>query len=221
MAKKRTLLTCVFALLTGIHLDATLIMIDPAGHAKQTGRRLWNSYERAETYQCAQALKAELEQRFVNVRVQLTRTPGDEVVPLQNASFANRLAADCFLRINFYKEQAEKSHMYLYHLMYDPIIDNAKRSVNPYSFIPIYQAHYQSIDTSLLIAQTIKDSCEQRIDQKLFELHTVYGLPLKPLVGIVAPAIILEMGLKTDAQWKSLITPLADSIGSALKLNHI
>ncbi len=189
----------------------TIIMIDPAGHAKQAGRQLYNGYERAETYKCAEALKTAIEQRFDNVHVILTRAPGDEIVPLQNASFANRLNVDFFMRLHFYKAETEKPQITLYNLVFDPIVDSAKRKNKHIDFIPIHQAHYANVRQSSTIATNLQRQLSGPDYLKLFDVQGVFGLPIKHLVGIQAPALTLEIGLLSDDQWNNMIGPLISS----------
>lgn len=195
-----------------------LIMIDPAGHAKNPGRRLHKSYERAETYKCAEALKNELEKNY-NVRVVLTRDVGQEIVPLQNASFANRLNVDFFLRINFFVQEAAKPKLYFYHLVFDPIIDTVQRPFDPLAFVPVNQAHFKNIRHTTALANQFASLLADSQYQTLFDVSKPYGLPLKPLVGIVAPALLVEMSLPShDNQWADLVQPLAKSIALTLDI---
>lgn len=214
---KQITISLIF-LSTNYVVRATTIMIDPAGHAKHTGRQLHQGYERAETYKCAEALKSALEQRFDNVRVILTRAPGDEIVPLQNASFANRLNVDFFVRLNFYKEDTQKPQISLYHLVFDPIVDGAKRMSDSTNFIPIHQAHYANIHQSTTIATKMKYQLSQPDYLKLFDVQGVNGLPIKPLVGIQAPALTIEIGLLSDDQWNITVEPLIASFAIVLGL---
>jgi hypothetical protein len=212
-----------FALVLASNIHATdttkIIMIDPAGDAKNTGRHLHGSLERAETYKCALELKTSLEKQFSNVRVILTRAPGDEIVPLQNASFANRLDVDFFIRLQLYHEYAEKPKIYLYQLIFDPILDMAHHAQNQITFIPVQQAHFQNIKTTTLLTEQIKSALSTRETQISFDCYGVYGLPIKPLVGIIAPAITVEMGLLADNNWQLFISPLVEGIKIALSLN--
>lgn len=214
----------IIAILFAIGLQAhaptwsKLIMIDPAGHAKSPGRKLHKNYERAETYKCAEALKRSLEQNF-HVRVILTRDPGDEIVPLQNASFANRLNIDFFLRINFYTKDLPKPKLGLYNLVFDPIIDTVNRPFNPQAFIPVNQAHFKCVSLTKSLASQMTSLLGAAHYQKLFDIGQPCSLPLKPLVGITAPALLLEACLPwQDDQWNDLVTPLAESIAHCLDI---
>src|SRR3990172_8684717 len=78
---------------------AFTIMLDPAGDAKNPGRKLDDSFERGITLQFSETLKQKLESLFPSIRVVLTRLPGETVQLLQNANFANRLDVNFYLSI--------------------------------------------------------------------------------------------------------------------------
>ncbi len=194
--------------------QATVIMIDPAGHAKDPGRQLHHNYERAQTYKCAEALRDALEKK-PGIKVLITRVLGEEIVPLQNASFANRMQVDCFIRLHFYKQSEAKPSLSVYHHVTDPTIDFAKRNIDVLAFRPLDQAHYQNIHASLRMATTVRQYFQMPSTQKRLDCHGPFGIPLKPLVGIVAPAIVVELGLSNDDQWQDIVDDLQASICAA------
>jgi len=187
------------------------IMLDPAGHAKNTGRKLINSYERAETLKLAESLSTILEDRY-KLKVVFTRSPGEEIVPLQNASFANRLDVDFFLSLHIYKEETAKPKIFAYHLVFNPVADFAKRTIDPLSFIPVHQAHFTSINRTVFAGNMIKSTLNSQQYQKQFDFYGLYGIPLKPLVGMSVPALLLEIGINEDDKWQSLVEPIIDSL---------
>lgn len=207
----KALLSLFLALATSacLHAKSKLIMIDPAGHAKDTGRQLHHGYERAETYKCAEAIKKGLE-RLDDVRAILSRTPGEELVPLQNASFANRFNVDLVIRLSFYKETTDKAKIHVYHLQIDALEDKGKTGNSP--FTPINQAHIDNIQTSLNYAQKLVGALSDSSYQSLLTCTDPKGLPLKPLIGIVSPAILIEVGLPKDDQWQPMSEALISSL---------
>jgi hypothetical protein len=58
----------------------------------------------------------------------------------------------------------------------------------------------------------MKASFIQPENQRLFDFYGPVGIPLKPLVGIVSPAILIEIGLNQDSGWQPLIDPLVESL---------
>ena len=189
-----------------------LILINPAGHAKSVGRRLVESVERAVTFKFAESLQKEMQEKY-QLRVVLTRYPGEEIVDWESASFANRLGVDFYLSLHVYREEVVKPKIFLYHLLYNPMVDLAYRSFDTYSFIPVHQAHFANIGKTRFWGKCIKDVLSTDWHKKRFDFYGLYGIPLRPLCGIIAPALAIEVGICQEDQWKSLVDPLVDSLG--------
>jgi N-acetylmuramoyl-L-alanine amidase len=189
------------------------IMLDPAGDAKHTGRSIGNTFERGITFQFAEHLKQYLENNYENIKIYLSRFPAEMIYPLQNANYANRLDINLYININFYQEINTIPKLFLYRFSYhDDFITSPKKL----SFLKYDQAH--------IVHNTITQEWSQHIKQALikdthkkFTVHGVYGLPFKPLIGVVAPAIGIEAGLKTAQDWKPYIIPIAQAIGTLIK----
>ena len=129
------------------------IMLDPAGDAKNVGRKLYNSFERGATLQFAQELKKQILQTYPNTEVVLTRSAGEVLENLQNANFANRLDVDLYLSINFYEETQIKPHIFLFYFknqIFFSII-----SPNNLSFFPYYLAYTINFERTQKYAQII------------------------------------------------------------------
>jgi N-acetylmuramoyl-L-alanine amidase len=183
------------------------IMLNPAGDAKQTGRKIDDSFERGITLQCAEQLKTALEARSSNVRVVLTRFPGETLEPLQNANFANRLDVDVYISLHFYQETAIKPGVYLYTFAYGNEPTGAVSDMALYSFD---KAHLLNKTMSTWWAQQM---CKHLENSVSFECKSIAALPFKPLIGIKAPAFALEIGLKNKHDWKEYVDVLAEGIG--------
>lgn len=186
------------------------IMLDPAGDAKHTGRKLHNSFERGITVQCAEKLKQEIESTFRSIRVVLTRFPGEAVQPLQNANFANRLAIDFYISIHFYQEKHIKPELTLYAFSYgDDFITSFPDDLQ---FVSYDQAHLISRKKTDQYAKKIYEMLLHNTQTKQFNAKGLFKIPFKPLIGIKAPAIGIEISLKGDDDWMQYIKPIADSL---------
>ncbi len=182
------------------------LLINPAGDAKNTGREIDGTYERGITMQCASELKKALEERIPGVRVILTRFPGEVVEPLQNASFANRLKIDLYVSFHFF-EHKEKSHpLYIYHLLYNPIVDLWDKKNTDLVFLPYDQAYTLSLNKSVAYGTDLFLLAE-RIERSYGVIcHNLQGIPFKPLVGITAPSLALECGIRKKDDWRGLVS---------------
>lgn len=189
------------------------IMLDPAGDAKHTGRTIGNTFERGITLQYAEYLKEYLENNYENIKVYLTRFPGEMIYPLQNANYANRLDINLYIHITFYQETNTIPKLFLYGFSYhDDFLTPPKKL----TFLKYDQAHIMHNATTQLWSQVIKDVLIQN-QYKKFSVHGIYRLPFKPLIGIIAPAIGIEAGLKAAQNWKLYIAPIAQAIGTLIE----
>ena len=210
----RTAIKLIF-LLTSIqgssclHARTPIVVLDPAGHGRKLGRLLVEGYERAETLKFAQALKKRLK-AISKLRLVISRAPGEEIFPLQIPSFSNRLGAAFFLRIHMFRQESEKPQLFLYHLLFNKFVDMAPHRNDPLRLVPLYQAHFKSANLSQSYGEKIASSLKQHT--KYFDTNVLTGLPLKSLVGVTAPAVLLEIGICREDRWKALVEPVAESL---------
>ncbi len=191
--------------------DQFTIMIDPAGDAKHTGRLIQDTLERGISLQCAEQLKAALIQKFKNIRVILTRVPGETIQPLQNASFANRLGVDLYVSLYFYHEPETPAHVTLYHYLENPVADLWHKPIN-LSLYQVNQAHLVNLKTTQAWGKIMLQVLHDKTCSKFFAPRGFFGIPFTPLLGIKAPAIAVEVGLKNKQDWQHIIDPLVIAI---------
>lgn len=196
------------------HYVQYIVILDPSGDAKRTGRRIADSFERGLTLQCAEKIKEYIEQRVPHIKVVITRMPGDIVYDLQNASLSNRLHADLFINLNFYYCQETKPTLFLYQFSYGNDFACYQQGLMFHSYDQAYRINKTMTDE---MAQLFKKSLSQVKYQTFFNVAGVYNVPIKPLTGIVAPSIAIEAGLKNKELWANYIEPLAQGIIEVLR----
>lgn len=180
-------------------------MIEAAGDSSHPGRIIDDSFESSIAFDIAHALKNKILQECPTAQIIINRTLGETVTPLQNANFANKLDANLYLSIHTFAEADPKPRIFIYQFSYlDSFI--AKDGMSFYPFDKIYLVHEP---------QTTQWA--NRIYQKLSENPSVQTkkiakIPFKPLIGIKASAIGLELGLKNKTSWHDYIHDLAQSI---------
>ena len=194
-----------------------IIILDPSGDGqKTTGRAIDNSFERALTLQCAEKIKLLLESYNPKLTIIISRSPGDHVYELQNATLANRLDVDLFLNLNFYHTADTKPTLFLYQFSYG----NDFIQVQPgLQFSPYDQAYKINKSTTDKLIESFKTHLSQQCYNSLFFVAGPHALPIKPLIGIVSPAIAIEVGLKNKDAWQQLVEPLA--LGIIEMINYL
>lgn len=190
------------------------IMLDPAGDAQHTGRQIDDSLERGITLQFAEQLKKLLEEMYPQVRVILTRFPGETIHPLQNANFANRLDIDCYVSLHFYQETQTKPRLFVYRFSYG---DDFVTKLPDVSFCPYDQAHQINSGITKTWCSSITQVLTLDDHKQLFDFYGVVELPFKPLIGIKAPAFAFEAGLQDKNDGKRYLKAMALSLGSIIK----
>lgn len=192
--------------------QSLIIVLDPAGDAKKTGRQLENRYERAATFEYAQRLKLELED-IGSIKALLSRSPGDTLQPFQIANTVNKLPIDLFIRLHCYKHDGIKPNINILYSMVDPIIDGTWQQPHQYTFIPLRQAHCQSLNKTKALGHTLFTYLHSPEYQTFFDVTQPLGLPLKVLQGFMPPALIIEIGeVANQAGADAFIKPLAQQI---------
>ena len=200
------------------------IMLEPAGDAQYTGRIIDDAFERGITLQCAQELTTLLESKMLasgaRMRITLSRFPGEVLEPLQNAAFANRLATNAYITISMYQfphetKRDRAAEIAIYYFAYHPTTDFWQRQTHDLTCEPYHQAHLATSVRSNALAHTL---CNSLRTAKPFAgtVNHCHGLPVKPLIGITAPALLIEIGLPHKDAWQTLVLQLAQHITHAL-----
>ncbi len=193
-------------------------MINPAGDAQKAGRVIEKSFERALTLQMANHLKNYIESHHSDVRVVLTRSAGESISTLQNASFSNRLESNLFISIHMFQAPADKTaSLSLYYFSLEPQTVKWQFKEPELSFIPAHKAHMSSSNITKKLATTLAQNLKTSFGQQC-TLNGPYGVPFAPLVGITAPALAFEMSIHSHATWQTYTPLLESSLDKALEL---
>lgn len=208
----------IIILSIGKSIDKKLItiMIDPAGDAKTSGRIIENYFERGITLQFAQAVKQDLELRHANIRVVLTRFPGETIEPLQNASFSNRLNSDLYISLHFYPKEDQCSDLSLYYFRYSLqdnfIKNNFGQNMQDLDFKVYNKAYKSNFNKTINLVAGLNSFFIENSSKYSFDYKGSFGIPVKPLMGIIAPAILFEIGISKINNISKLVKPMADII---------
>lgn len=190
------------------------IMLNPTGDAQHTGRVVGDSFERAITYSIAQAVKIEIESLYKDIKVLISRHPGQAITQNAIASYANRAALDLFIHISAYhQEDATKPYLTLYRFTYGFDFISKYGDIE---FIPCTQGYLKACSSTKsytnLVWQLLNTSSQQS-----FQLRGPYALPYKPLLGITAPALAFEIGIADPRALQPAVQALVSSINAIFK----
>lgn len=187
-------------------------MINPAGDTRNPGRIIDDTFERALTMQCAQALKKYLEKKVSKTRVVIARRPGEAVEPLQNATFSNRLETDLYIHLNFFKQDKKVPELFIYSLIFDPATDFVEKKGLELTLLPYDQSYKVSLQKTKELATSLYNSFTKAAQRVSLISHTPISLPSRPLLGITAPAVTIEIGISDKSAWKELVPVIGQAI---------
>lgn len=190
-------------------------MLEAAGNPRQPGRTIEDNFEQSITWSCAQHLKHVLSQRMPEVQVVLNRNEREVIEPLHTANFANKLAVDLVVSINFYQESTIKPRIYFYQFSYGST--SFTPATQNFILYPYDQAYMVSSKKSDAYAQMLKTSLSGSAYMSQFECLGVYKIPFAPLIGITCPAVALEIGLKNKQEWQLYIEPIAQALATLIE----
>ncbi len=209
---KRALALVALAFCVTTTTQSHTLMIAPAGDANTPGRKLAGGYERGVALQLAEALKEKLVTHGVTVH--LSRSAGEVVPELGVASYANRASVDKFVSLHVYQASEAKPHIALYGLVYNPLVDG-QLQYDEHAFVPLHEAHFSAVTKSRNFGEKVSGLLQAQENERLLSCSSLVRFPFKPLCGVVAPAIGIEVGLSGDEQWESLVAPLARAIAAS------
>lgn len=183
-----------------------LVFLESSGDRKNTGRTIGDTYESTLTLIIAQALKTKVLELDPSIKIIINRSPGEEIIPLQNANFSNKINTDLYISINAFAQTTPKPSIYIYQFSY---ADNTISKYDDLTFYPIDKIYLmnelQTTSWNTIIHQAL-------LTNKLVEVYGIYKIPCKPLLGIKASACALEFGLNNQTDWQLSIDSIATAI---------
>jgi len=213
-------LSLIFIYFNQSYSKTPLIMLDPIGHADFTGRKMLNGYERGILLTLAEKLQTELQNKHELESI-ISRKAGETIAPLEIASFANRLQVGLVINLQTFLTLNAKPTLNIYHLCFNKFTEFNQSPLAPGIFIPIEKAHIMNIKKTATIADSLKSFLIQPENTKLFDTSSPLAVPIKSLVGIVPPAICIEIGIINEKLLTELIKPLAQAISDCYKKHKL
>jgi N-acetylmuramoyl-L-alanine amidase len=188
------------------------IIVSPAGDAMNAGRMIQDVTERGITLQCAEALKNVLRERLPRIPIIITRTAGETLEPLQEATLANRLKATLYIHLQAYYRKEAGTALHIYYMSYNNTTDHWPIRSSKLELTPLRQSYRKEFKNTVSLCTAL----ERNLKNLSYSTTQSLGIPSKSLMGIAIPALIIELGLSTSDDWSKLVQPLAQAISEAL-----
>lgn len=182
------------------------LMIEAGGHSANPGRSIDDTFESTITLAFAHALKNRLLEQQPTAKIFINRQPGESIAFLQSANFANKLDVDLYISIHAFLHTESKPCVYMYQFSYHDTLIIKDEGLSFYPLDKIYLINEPK--TSKWARTIFQFFCPN----PLITTKGIYKIPFRPLLGIKAPALAFEFGLKNKLAWHDCIDILADSL---------
>lgn len=183
-----------------------VLILEATGDAVTPGRTIFNNFENSVSYTLARQIKEQLDALYFRTKIMLNRTPTEILAPFQNAQFANKLNADLYLSIHCYQQNHGQPTITLYQYSYREPSVVKKDSLGFYAYDQIYLCNESQTNNW---AQELK---KLLTEQNLIDARGPYKLPFKPLMGINASALSIEIGVTADTNLEHIMQILSHAI---------
>lgn len=184
----------------------TVILV-PFGNNTLQGRSLKSNFESSIAHHFVRELQQELEKQFPEARIKISHEKTDILQPMQLATMSNCLSADLVLQFQFYLDHEPK--LYLYQSSYS---NDFLSKCWDLSWCHADEAYLINKKSTTLWREKMAETLSNPDYARWFFTIKPHPIPLKPLTGIIAPALLIEIGLANDDDWKQFIAPLTESL---------
>lgn len=185
------------------------LVFDPAGRTGTHQRMIDGISEPTITYQLVLSLKKKLEENNPYLRIVILRdTKTDN--QLEHISAANQTHANLYINFQAYQSKQKKNSLGIYHMLYRTTDTWPIERVT--NFLPINLSHRISIKKTIFFEKTIMESL---VEHKAIST-AVSGMPLKSLLGLTIPALLLELGLAQSTSYELFIDPLVHAFSNII-----
>ncbi|MBT4856131.1 hypothetical protein HOM50_05035 [bacterium] len=189
------------------------IMLSPQGDSKSPGRLTPDGTERGVTRLWAEQIKKALEVSNPHIRVVFSHNLGEQISQQEKANFANRLQIQLFISLLFFTDDTLSLSPYYYGTNNIQMIGQPKSL----TFCKQQHANVFSATTTPLYLNNIYKTLSSDPYLKNITVRCPVKAPLNCLMGIKAPAIAFEAGLKQSQDWRYYVKPIVQAIDALIK----
>jgi len=195
------------------------IMLNPTKNNNRAERIIDSSFERSISLSTLESIKTKLEELLPNLTVIIATIPHTMISDTTSqqehiAHFANSLQVDLFLELSFYQETDIKQQLYIYQFSY-----NNELITRPSDFV-FYrydQSYIFNQRSSKKVAHVFEQTFLSPPYNNHFNTHAIIGFPSAALIGIICPAVNIEIGIKKRQDALLCIEPIVESITKLIK----
>ncbi len=177
------------------------------------GRIIDGEFEKDILFSWARVLQDQLTQTIPSLQVIILGQTEKEYDQTKLISQANRLNPHFILSLNLFQTES-RPQLFIYHVLLSKEPPVWKKSTSLF-FVPYEQAYIKHAHKSTFIGQNIYASLSMQ-KKEAYELKTFLGIPYKPLMGLLPPALGIELGSTNAKSWELTIPSLTEALSQTI-----
>ena len=163
-----------------------------------------------EIYEWSLTLKHELQKKFPQLHIVLSRGMYEKINQKQIASACNHINPDLFISLHISKNFQTTISIYSY--LQNPTTDYWNTEKNSLTLIPTDKSHSSYTKVSRHLTETLTSLLKKQYPHAAW-----YGIPFRPLHGIHAPAFAIELSVTRPNEWRSYTPSLIKNLSSLIE----
>lgn len=185
-----------------------IIMVDPSWDVKFQSRKIGDTTEFELSYKLCQELKREIENELIQVII--TKTAENMRNNLSNANWANKIKADLYLNIQVCNSKDRIKRLNIYNTIYNNSTDFWDLKQDKITFLPYDAAYKINLNKTKKFANMFYGTAKE--NKSKISIYEPIGFPCKPIMGVISPALMLEISIIKELDWQLFIEPIKNSI---------
>ena len=209
---KRTIFLLFLCTLRTTVIDAFVLMFYLPTDTKG-GRIIDGEFEKDILSVWARVLQDQLTQTVPSLEVIILGQTEKEYDQTKLISQANRLNPDLIISLNLFQTQT-RPQLFMYHVLLSKEPFSSQNSPR-LLFLPYEQAYMKHAYKSTLVGGNIYASLKMQT-KEAYELKSFLGIPYKPLMGLLPPALGIELGSTNAKSWELTVPSLTEALRQAI-----
>lgn len=172
------------------------------------GRIINGEFEKDILSEWAAVLQDQLKEKKPEIQVVILGQTEKEYDHIKLISQANRINPDLIISLNAFSAQS-RPQLFLYHVLFSTELSSWQKPTG-LRFISYEQAYMTHAHQSNLFGKHIYGSLKIHTKEP-YELRSFLGIPYKPLMGLLPPALGIELGSTNAKSWELTIASLVQA----------
>jgi hypothetical protein len=191
------------------HYSVTLLIIPAYGPQIVHG-----DFERDIATNWAHALKYQLSSKTGSHEIIILEQAGQELDQITTINTVNKINPDLVISLNLFPTIGVPQ-LFLYQVASAKNSALTSKKNDALEFLPYKEAHIRSSLKSKALGEKMIHLLKKN-PTDTYDIRDIYAVPYQPLIGLLPPALGIELGVVHPKNWELVMPQLVDAVSLAL-----